>query len=95
MNGNILSNGVDGVSIANSYNTSDLTVIDSGGKQGGRYNCAATSIAGSSQNAFFVQCKHFVQCSSYYGYTQCYDDCGYACNFAASSCWNNPFMFLF
>ena len=58
MDGNILTNGVDGVSIAETFNTSDLTVIDSGGKKGGSYICIANNTAGSSYNEFVIQCKH-------------------------------------
>ena len=58
MDGNILTNGVDGVSIADTFNTSDLTVIDSGGEKGGSYICIVNTTAGSTYSEFVIQCKH-------------------------------------
>ena len=58
MDGNTLTNGVDGVSIADTFNTSDLRVIDSGGEEGGSYICIANNTAGSGYNEFVIQCKH-------------------------------------
>ena len=60
MDGDILINGVGGVSIADTFNASDLTVIDSGGKEGGSYICIANNTAGSSYNEFVIRCKHFI-----------------------------------
>ena len=83
MDGNILTNGVDGVSIADTLNTSDLTVIDSGGEKGGSYICIANNTAGSSYNEFVIQCKYI----NAFLFSEMYTDCGKVyfgnCNFSA------------
>ena len=55
-----LMNGSGGVSIVSSWNTSELTVTDMGGQQGGEYNCSGTNAAGLSSLAFTVECKLLV-----------------------------------
>ena len=55
--GTALSNGVNGVTITNNLNSSDLSVIDVGGQQGGDYNCTASNVAGTSSIVFSVQCE--------------------------------------
>ena len=72
MDGNILTKGVDGISIADTFNTSDLTVIDSGGEKGGSYICIANNTAGSSYNEFVIQCKHIYA----FLFSEMYTDCG-------------------
>ena len=61
VDGSILTNGEDSVSIADTFNTSNLTVIDSGGEKGGSYICIANNTAGSSYNEFVFQCKHITE----------------------------------
>ena len=55
--GVVLMDGSGGVSIVSSWNTSELTVTDTGGQQGGEYNCSGTNAAGLSSLAFTVECK--------------------------------------
>ncbi len=51
-----LVNG-SGISISNSMNTSELTVIDNAGEQGGEYNCSVSNVIGSATLIFMVECK--------------------------------------
>ena len=60
MNGKMLTNGKDGVSIADNFIISQLTVTDSAGRQGGEYVCTANNIVGSSNVTFDIQCKDFL-----------------------------------
>ena len=60
MNGNILTNGEDGVTIADNVIVSQLTVTDSAGRQGGEYVCTANNIVGSSNVTIDIQCKDFL-----------------------------------
>ena len=50
-------NSSGGVSIVSSWNTSELTVTDMVGQQGGEYNCSGTNLVGLSSLAFTVECK--------------------------------------
>ena len=58
--GVVLMDGSGGVSIVSSWNTSELTVTDIGGQQGGQYNCSGTNAAGLSSLVFSVECKLLV-----------------------------------
>jgi len=55
--GAILMNGTGGVSITYTWNTSELTVWDVNGEQGGDYNCTSSNVAGSASVMFEIECE--------------------------------------
>ncbi len=55
--GVMLSNGTGGVTIQINNNTSELSVSDTMGQQGGKYNCSGINVAGMSSEILEVECK--------------------------------------
>ena len=59
-NGSPHQHGRDGVTITTTNNSSELTVVRSGGQREGVYTCTATNTLGTSSLEFTVECEYTV-----------------------------------